>query len=69
MIYTWLCNKCEHRMEVERSMANIDVGPDECEKCNQADFKRVITAKKGLKGFQLNGGGWHSDNYFKTRPK
>lgn len=52
MIYTWKCSKCDTRVEVERTVADIDVAPGVCPGCYEAtphlkvwplaDWKRVI---------------------------
>ena len=70
MIYVWKCKACSTETEVERKMADIEAGPDNgCSACNSADLERVIQVKKNVKGFLLNGGGWHDDNYTSTRSR
>ena len=71
MIYIWLCNTCGTDTEVERKVADIELAPDAgCSKCGDtAHTERVIRLKKGVKGFLLEGGGWHDDCYTGTRSR
>lgn len=62
MLYVWKCDKCEKETEVLRSLADIDVGPDDpC--CGT--YTRIIPqlATPGIRGFVLNGAGWERDGY------
>jgi predicted nucleic acid-binding Zn ribbon protein len=66
MIYTWKCKNCAKVAEVERRVADIELQPDEaC--CAAPDRQRTIILKKGVKGFVLEGRGWHDTEYSSTR--
>ena len=67
MYYSWLCED-GHETEVERKLADIDVAPERCSACTKVPNKRIILVNKsGVKGFILEGSGWHNDNYSKYR--
>lgn len=68
-VYIWECQSCKEDTEVERKMADYDVPPDEPCKCGAQNFKQVTRPKKNVKGFILEGGGWHDDLYTAHRPK
>lgn len=72
MTYSWKCAACEQVMEVERKLADIDVGPESCE-CGSTKFTgRVILPprSKRIKGFILEGDrGWHHTDYHQRGPK
>jgi putative FmdB family regulatory protein len=58
MKYTWECKGCKQVQVVDRTMADIEHGPDEaCPLCGGKDFERIIS--KGT-GFILNGSGWYN---------
>lgn len=68
--YIWFCDSCKTDTEVERKMADYEVPPDDgCAQCKSKDLKSVIRPKKGVKGFILNGYGWHDQEYTATRSR
>jgi hypothetical protein len=56
MRYSWRCcvEGCNELHIVERSLKDIDVGPDKCTKCGSDDLTRTI---EGYGGFSLVHGG------------
>ncbi len=69
MIYNWQCAN-GHQTEVERRLADIDVAPTCCIEfdCPCVPDKRVVVGNKsGVKGFILEGDGWHADCYNRYR--
>ncbi len=70
MIYSWECQQCQQVTEVTRKVADIDVGPEGGCECGGKELKRVILPRNnGLKGFILEGRGWHDDLYTKNRSR
>lgn len=72
-MYTWCCETCDADTEVKRSFDDIDLGPDNgCHVCGSSDkLRRVIrlARSKGVKGFILEGTGWHDTEYTKNRSR
>lgn len=69
-VYGWRCKSCDHTTEVFRSMADIELGPDEgCEKCASRDVYRPIARPDNVKGFILadNGYGWPSHGFYSRK--
>lgn len=67
MIYVWQCTNA-HNTEVQRSVANIDVPPEKCEACEATELTRIIVRPNNVKGYILEGGGWHENLYTKNGP-
>jgi DNA-directed RNA polymerase subunit RPC12/RpoP len=43
MRYLWSCTNCGQIVEVDRPMAEIEVGPDQqCHKCGKREWKRGL---------------------------
>lgn len=68
MIYTWECDFCNERVEVQRRLAEIDLPPRECDKCGSEPMTRVVVPTPGVKQFILLGDhGWERCEYTKYR--
>lgn len=67
MIYPWMCLKCEQVTDAERRLADMDQPPACCDTCGHPELKRIVVRPKGLKGYILEGGGWHHNSYTKYR--
>jgi putative FmdB family regulatory protein len=58
MTYTYQCEGCGHRFDVQQSIKAESVA--QCPQCEETTRNRLIT---GGTGFLLRGGGWYSDSY------
>lgn len=70
--YSWFCRTCDQDTECTRPSKDIDLKPDNgCVSCGStAHLERVIRPKPSkVKGFILEGGGWHDTDYTKTRSR
>lgn len=44
MIYEWRCDDCSHITDVQRSVADRDMGPEEkCSKCGGTKHTRILS--------------------------
>lgn len=63
MVYTWSCPE-SHLTEVTRSVADIDVPPDDgCVTCASRELHRIIVRPAGVQGYILEGHTWARDGY------
>lgn len=65
MIYVWQCPD-KHETEVTRSVADMDIGPEECATCASKELTRIIVRPKGVQGYILEGTGWERDSYVRS---
>jgi putative FmdB family regulatory protein len=67
--YSWECEACNEITEVVRKFDEMDVGPAWCSACQQTTLRRVILGPRSskVKGYILEGGGWHADEYTRYR--
>lgn len=69
-LYVWNCGECKVDTEVKRGIDEMDTPPDACSQCGSKKLSFVIRPPvSGVKGFILEGGGWHDDMYNGRRPK
>lgn len=70
--YDWQCQEkeCGHVTVIVRSMADYQVPPDCCDKCDsKALIKIIAPMKKEQIGLVWGGiAPWHSEGYSKTKP-
>lgn len=69
MIYTWQCRngECNAVVEVHRSLADIEVGPDgACERCDCLSFKRIMAPWQKHQSILVFGGKapWFAEQYY-----
>lgn len=67
-LYTWKCADCLKDTVVSRPMSEYNKAPDECSNCASVNMSRIIVPlDSGVRGFVLNGDGWHHTEYSKYR--
>lgn len=71
-IYTWVCDDkdCNHVTEIVRPMADYQVPPDNCDKCNKTAMSKIIEPVKKEQISKVWGGKvpWHDEAYSPTKP-
>jgi putative FmdB family regulatory protein len=62
-LYEYYCPACNYQIDIIQKVS--DRKQDLCPLCKKMELKR----KTSLTSFQLKGGGWYKDGYFKKEQK